>query len=131
MITDKDREDLIEDIRAYNDGWMLEEGKDRDRLIEFENVIRTESADQARKEAADRVVSAWREHGEDITLRTLRSAIIGESATDHIVDANKKDDHIPDIGKKLAIAVKALEEIRDGDLQHNKIACDALKEIQG
>ena len=23
MTTDKDREDIIEDLRAYNDGWML------------------------------------------------------------------------------------------------------------
>jgi len=84
MITDKDREDLIEDIRAYNDGWMLEEGKDRDRLIEFENVIRAESAEQARKEAAERAVEWFKTVfcvPESARTKGLRAAIIGDSVT--------------------------------------------------
>jgi len=135
MITDKDREDLIEDIRAYNDGWMLEEGKDRDRLIEFENVIRAESAEQARKEAADRAVEWFKTVfcvPESARTKGLRAAIIGDSVT------------VSTDSEKLAIAVKALEYVVSKGMPSNVFesqysrlqdACttagDALKEIQG
>ena len=59
-------------------------------------------------------------------------------------DNSKKSDHIPDIGEKLAIAVKALEKIKQirkagpafeshfSKLQDiGRITNDALKEIQG
>ena len=139
MITDKDREDLIEDIRAYNDGWMLEEGKDRDRLIEFENVIRAESADQARKEAADRAVDFLKKewywfNADACYANELRTAILGDTAP------------VSTDSEKLAIAVKALKNIIDGndlacergesmaswmDSDFRRQAKDALKEIQG
>ena len=135
MITDNDREDLIEDIRAYNDGWMLEEGKDRDRLIEFENVIRAESAEQARKEAADRAVEWFKTVfcvPESARTKGLRAAIIGDSVT------------VSTDSEKLAIAVKALEYVVSKGMPSNVFesqysrlqdACttagDALKEIQG
>lgn len=66
----------------------------------------------------------------------IRAAILGDS----VVKESLITDHIPDIGKKLAIAVKALEEINrqlsDG---MNRTCWDkafqitenALKEIQG
>ena len=54
------------------------------------------------------MASAWREHREDITLRILREAILGDS----VIKENSITDHIPNAGKKLDIAVKALEEIR-------------------
>ncbi len=143
MITDNDREDLIEDIRAYNDGWMLEEGKDRDRLIEFENVIRAESAEQTRKEAAERVAYAWREHGEDITLRIIHDAILSTVNESFTVAPVSTD------AEKLSIAVNALERIRDKNdkllkvskhhfcdykdcaMSNYQISINALKEIQG
>ena len=86
MITDKDREELIEDLRAYNDAWVLEEGKDRDRLIEFESAIRAESAEQARKEAAERAVkfvdNNYNAFGEwdNVAFDNLRAAILGDPA---------------------------------------------------
>lgn len=121
----KDYQDVIDDYRrltkeldiALNGDCTAKQASLCDIVAQVRSLgtiteIIMRSADQARKEAADMVEKAWREYGEDITLHTLRSAIIGDSATDHIVDANKKDDHIPNAGKKLDIVVKALEEIR-------------------
>ena len=53
MVTDKDREALIDDLRAYCDGWCLEGKEPLERLKTFEEAVRAESAEQARKEAAD------------------------------------------------------------------------------
>ena len=85
MITDKDREDLIYDLRAYIDGWCLEEGKERDRLIEFENAVRAEAAEEARREAAERAVTFIDNNMIGLTecdtgiLRHLRAAILKEA----------------------------------------------------
>ena len=101
MITDKDREDAkiicsaikipielsvggLKIVTTVSTGEILAK-LNADTIAQILYGIRAESAEQARKEADE----------------------------------------------KLAIAVKALEEIRDGDLQHNKIAGDAIKEIQG
>jgi len=134
MITDKDREDA-ENIAGLYAPYDCDE-----MAAGYVSTIRAESADQARKEAAERVASAWREHGEDITLRILQESILGDS----VIKENLITDHIPDIGKKLAIAVNALEEIKQirkagpafeshfSKLQDiGRITNDALKEIQG
>lgn len=83
MITDKDREELIEDLRAYNDAWVLEEGKDRDRLIEFESAIRAESAEQARKDAAEKLAIAVKAL-EDIQKPGNHKTAIAENALKEI-----------------------------------------------
>ena len=135
MITDKDREDKN---YAYDVALkILSLGNTEstpDNIADIINKHATESAEQARKEAAERVASAWREHGEDITLRILQESILGDSTAAPV----------PDIGKKLAIAVKALEEIESKRIPSNVFeslysrlqeACtkayEALKEIQG
>ncbi len=109
MITDKDMEDKND---AYDVALkILSLGNTEStpgNIADIINKHATDSAEQARKEAAERVASAWREHREDITLRILREAILGDS----VIKENSITDHIPDIGKKLAIAVKALEKIR-------------------
>ena len=128
MITDKDKEDKND---AYDVALkILSLGNTEstpDNIADIINKHATESSDQARKEAAERVASAWREHGEDIILRILRTAILDDSTAAPV----------PDIGKKLAIAVKALKDIGD---KHGlepgaaadccNIAANALKEIQ-
>ena len=128
MTYDKDREDKND---AYDVALkILSLGNTEstpDNIADIINKHATESAEQARKEAAERVASAWREHGEDITLRTLRTAILDDSTAAPV----------PDIGKKLAIAVNALKDIGD---KHGlepgaaadccNIAANALKEIQ-
>lgn len=124
MITDKDREDAknIAGLYAPYDCDEMAAG--------YVSTIRAESADQARKEAAE-MAAEWFKTvfcvPENAKTKGLRAAILGDS----VVKKSLITDHTPDIGKKLAIAVKALEEIRDVDTQHNKIASDALKEIQG
>ena len=147
MIIDKDREDAkeilctLKSIQAKKSCLTQDElnlaclQRKIDRahyLADKIARIRQESADQARKEAAERVACAWREHGEDITLRMLRESILGDSAT------------VSTDSEKLAIAVKALEEIKQirkagpafeshfSKLQDiGRITNDALKEIQG
>ena len=114
MIIDKDREDAkeilctLKSIQAKKSCLTQDElnlaclQRKIDRahyLADKIARIRQESADQARKEAAERVACAWREHGEDITLRMLRESILGDSAP------------VSTDSEKLAIAVKALEEI--------------------
>ena len=100
MITDKDREELIEDLRAYNDAWVLEEGKDRDRLIEFESAIRAESAEQAMKEAAEKLAIAVK------ALEVIRDNALNPAHTmtklglEQVTDANR------------AISDRALKEIQ-------------------
>lgn len=113
-----------------------------DAFLMIDNA-RAESADQARKEAAERVSSAWLTTEcwkDDLTLAVVRMAILGDS----VIKESLITDHIPDIGKKLAIAVKALEYVVSKSMPSNVFesqysrlqdACttarDALKEIQG
>ena len=148
MITDKDREDAkiicssikipielsiggLKIVTTVSTGEILAK-LNSETIAQILYGIRAESAEQARKEAAERVASAWREHGEDITLRMLRESILGDSA------------RVSTEGEKLAIAVKALEEIKQirkagpafeshfSKLQDiGRITNDALKEIQG
>ena len=126
MITDKDREDA-ENIAGLYAPYDCDE-----MAAGYVSTIRAESAEQARKEAAERVASTWREYGEDITLRILMESILGDSAT------------VSTDSERLAIAVKALEEIKQvrksgpafeshfSKLQDiGRITNDALKEIQG
>jgi CRISPR/Cas system CSM-associated protein Csm2 small subunit len=148
MITDKDREEaktLCERMKVVQSVYVgcvrrpdeikqiFNTPEDIERFASFISRIRRESADQARKEAAERVACAWREHGEGITLRTIRDAILDDSATDHIHDS-----------EKLAVAVKALEYVVSKSLPSSAFeshysrlqdacakASDALKEIQG
>lgn len=157
MITDKDREEarvFCEKIKVVQSVWV--NGKQRPDEVKqifntsenIENVagfiarIRTESAEQARKEAADRAVEWIMKRivpgvFADILVQDIRFSILTDA------DTNKKDDHIPDIGEKLAIAVKALEYVVSKGMPSNVFesqysrlqdACttagDALKEIQ-
>ena len=101
---------------------------------EFKDIafnIWKESADQARKDAAERVAYAWREHGEDITLRIIRDAILSTVNESFTVAP------VPTDAEKLDIAVKALESasiglaVRDGDYETLSLVRHALKEIQG
>jgi len=94
-----------------------------------------ESADQARKEAADRAVEWFKTVfcvPESARTKGLRAAIIGDSVT------------VSTDSEKLAIAVKALEYVVSKGMPSNVFesqysrlqdACttagDALKEIQG
>ena len=130
MTTDKDTKDA-QFIRMNG----LESGARR-----ISN-IRAESADQARKEAVERVAYAWREHGEDITLRIIRDAILSTVNESFTVAPVSTD------AEKLAVAVKALEVIRDNTLNpaytmtklgleettdaNHALSTKALKEIQG
>lgn len=57
MVTDNDREALIDDLRAYCDGWCLEGKEPLERLKTFEEAVRAEAAEQARKEAAKKAVA--------------------------------------------------------------------------
>lgn len=133
MTYDKDREDKND---AYDVALkILSLGNTEstpDNIADIINKHATESANQERKEAAERVASAWREHGEDITLRILQESILGDSVA------------VSTDSEKLAIAVKALEEIESKHIPSNVFesqysrlqeACtkarDALKEIQG
>lgn len=141
----KDYQDVIDDYRrltkdldiALNGDCAAKQASLCDIVAQVRSLgtiteIIMRSAEQARKEAADMVEKAWREHGEDITLRMLRESILGDYATDQTE------------GEKLAIAVKALEEIKQirkagpafeshfSKLQDiGRIINDALKEIQG
>lgn len=115
MTTDKDELDariIIDMVDGDSDKWR--------EIRDYIQRIRAESADQARKEAAERVASAWRVYEEDITLRILREAILGDSVA------------VSTDSEKLSIAVKALEDIDNaGNGSHcSIIARDALKEIQ-
>ena len=148
MITEKDREEAkiicsaikipiemsiggLKIVTTVSTGGILAK-LNSETIAQIVYGIRAESAEQARKEAAERVASAWREHGEDITLRILQESILGDS----VIKENLITDHIPDIGKKLAIAVKALEEASiilsktDGDYDALCAIRQALKEIQ-
>lgn len=120
-------------------------------LVKYDNHVKlvAESAEQARKEAAERVrelagKDCFRNpgygEGYERGLYDAYLAILDDS----VVKENLITDHIPDIGKKLAIAVKALEKIKKigkagsafethfSKLQHIGAATnDALREIQG
>ena len=139
MTYDKDREDKND---AYDVALkILSLGNTEitpDNIADIINKYATESAEQARKEAADRAVE-WVMKKlvpgvlADIIVQDLRYSILTDN------DNSKKSDHITDIGKKLAIAVKALENISSRDYAENtlspqwsaSIASYALKEIQG
>ena len=142
MITDKDREEAINVIAAYLGGGKEQVAKEL-------SFFRAELAEQARKEAAENGILFMQERlvpgvFTDIMLDELRAAILDDSASDHIVGTNKKVDQIPDTGKKLAIAVKALEEIATLNTgtwdkpvpfsvlwnDSSRIITDALKDIQ-
>jgi len=143
MITDKDREDKND---AYDVALkILSLGNTEStpgNIADIINKHATESAEQARKEAADRAVE-WIMKKivpgvfADILVQDLMFSILTDAET------NKKDDHIPD-SEKLAIAVKALEYVVSKSMPSNVFesqysrlqeACtkarDALKEIQG
>ena len=137
MITDKDREDKND---AYDVALkILSLGNTEStpgNIADIINKHATESAEQARKEAAERAVEWIMKRivpgvFADILVQDLRFSILTDTET------NKKADHIPDISEKLAIAVKALKDIGD---KHGlepgaaadccNIAANALKEIQ-
>lgn len=148
MITDKDREEAkiicsaikipielsvggLKIVTTVSTGEILAK-MNSDTIAQILYSIRAESAEQARKEAAERAVAFvdnnYNAFGEwdNVAFDNLRAAILGDSAT------------VSTDAEKLAIAVKALEEIlyRHGfepgvaaDCCH--IANTALKEIQG
>lgn len=138
-MTEKDKLDapympsvLLADIRKRKNGhWGWSNKKAIDKIYERDRFIRAESADQARKEAAERVAYAWREHGEDITLRIIHAAILSTVNESFTVAPVSND------AEKLAIAVKALESasislaLYDGDYGTLSLVRQALKEIQG
>ena len=155
MITDKDRAELKEltkQIRKSNQPMQwFDYGWDEcaEIIMRYVEKKNAEYAEQARKEAAEVAVAfirtlnsesrdLWGEYEDN----GLRAAILGDS----VIKENLTTDHIPDIGKKLAIAVKALGNIIDGndlacergesmaswmDSDFRRQAKDALKEIQG
>jgi hypothetical protein len=135
MITEKDREEAVAIVNlAVKVAQPFGAEPELESLCEELARIRAESAEQARKEAADRVRKEFgAQEGGSNTIDRVCVAILGDS----VIKESLITDHIPDIGKKLAIAVKALEEIlyRHGleagvaaDCCH--IANTALKEIQ-
>lgn len=92
--------------------------KDAIKSINLEN-IKTESAEQARKESAN-IAVAWVDNNlnstGDVTreeFTSLRADILGDS----VIKENLTTEHVPDAGKlieeKLAIAARALKEIRN------------------
>ena len=166
MITDKDWEDKND---AYDVALkILSLGNTEStpgNIADIINKHATESAEQARKEA-----EAWKkiviegieelefeinectrcgktapmtEYDIYLNLTRGRAAILGDS----VIKENLTTDHIPDISEKLAIAVNALEVIRDNALNpahtmtkfgleqvtdaNRAISDRALKEIQG
>lgn len=121
MITDKDREDAVSMTRI----WIRDsEGNQLEELAGIISRIRRESADQARKEAAENGIIFMQERlvpgvFTDIMLDEMRAAILGETVKEGKTDA-----------EKLAIAVKALENISGRGMTGGGIAKRALKEIQ-
>jgi len=94
MITDKDREDA-ENIAGLYAPYDCDE-----MAAGYVSTIRAESADQARKEAAERAAEWFKTVfcvPENAKTKGLRAAILGDSAT------------VSTDSEKLAIAVKALE----------------------
>lgn len=171
MITEKDKEDAkiicsaikipielsiggLKIVTTVSTGEILAK-LNSETIAQILYGIRAESADQTRKESADRVCKRC-PFGtcEDKDFCRVRASILDRSVVIEplTADANKKDDHVPDTGKKLAIAVKALEEIvilgthktlpgrtlngerRESETITNQYAVRAgiaLKEIQG
>ena len=130
MIADNDREDKND---AYDVALkILSLGNTEStpgNIADIINKHATESAEQARKESAERAACAWREHGEDITLRILRESILSTVNESFTVAPVSTD------AEKLDIAVKALKIIQatchDG-LSITYCECNnALKKIQG
>jgi len=140
MKTEKDMERAETILRTMAD---LDLVSRIEMLVSVFARISAEAADQARKEAAERAVGWIMKRivpgvFADILVQDIRFSILTDTET------NKKTDHLPDTGKKLAIAVKALEEIKQirkagpafeshfSKLQDiGRITNDALKEIQG
>ena len=103
MITDKDIAEAEIIVNAVKAGRSVKD-------IAFRvSKIRAESAEQARKEAVERATCAWREHGEDITLRILRDAILSTVNESFTVAPVSTD------AEKLALA--ELEKPTDEDAQ--------------
>ena len=135
MVTDKDREALIDDLRAYCDGWCLEGKEPLERLKTFEEAVRAESAEQARKEAADRVCRICRIISKPQCLRDTdcmtRMAIL--SPLQNVGNGEQ----VPSERNKLEIAVKTLEYFATysgceaSGLDMRDMAEETLKEIQG
>ena len=141
MITDKDREDAkiicsaikipielsvggLKIVTTVSTGEILAK-LNSETIEQILYGIRSESAEQARKDAAERAVAflkkEWYWFNDDTCYADeVREAILGDSVT------------VSSDSEKLAIAVKALEEIREmrwGDSW--KVAHEALKEIHG
>jgi ribosomal protein S2 len=124
MITDKDIAEAEIIVNAIKAGRSVKD-------IAFRvSEVRTESAEQARKEAAENGIIFMQERlvpgvFTDIMLDEMRAAILGENVKEGKTDA-----------EKLAIAVKALESASisiaktDGDYDALCVVRDALKEIQ-
>ena len=124
MITDRDKEDA-ENIAGLYAPYDCDE-----MAAGYVSTIRAESAEQARKEAAERAVDflkkEWYWFNDDACYANeLRTAILGDSAP------------VSTDSEKLAIAVKALESASmslafyDGDYGTLSLVRQALKEIQG
>ena len=129
MITDKDMEDAES---VYHTSMQVYAGSIEDSaLCEMVSRIRSESTDQARKDAADRAVKFVDQFDEDAqdgdfwTSADLRNVILNSTVNEGKTDS-----------EKLAIAVKALEEASiilsktDGDYDALCTIRQALKEIQ-
>ena len=119
MTYDKDSEKFELWLRTY----CFQAPPERD--YQLMKDVWLESAEQARKEAAERAVkfvdNNYNAFGEwdNVAFDNLRAAILGDPAP------------VSTDSEKLAIAVKALEDIREmrcGDSW--KVAHEALKEIQ-
>lgn len=144
MITDKDREWTLCFIETLKANGVNMSDFTLEIIDELMKEHRAESAEQARKEAAEMLCRSCPGcdyyNGGDISDNcALRNAILGDS----VVKENLITDHIPD-AEKLAIAVKALEyvvskslpsDVFGGHYSRLQDACakasDALKEIQG
>ena len=74
-------ERINEDRKAFDVWWNKTVGNGQWTMLErmAAHDAWMNSAELARKEVAERVECAWREHGEDITLRILRAAILAET----------------------------------------------------
>lgn len=132
MITDKYREELREltrqirstkmDVVFFDYGW----NECAEIIMRYVDKRRAESAEQARKEAADRFCASC--HGKE-------DGMCGE-CPDRAVILNSPVKEGKTDAEKLAIAVKALEHASisiaktDGDYDALCVVRDALKEIQ-
>lgn len=152
MITDKDMEATNKYVNEIGAMFNDDMHGFRSEMYILVSRIRTESAEQARKEAAERAVRFFDDFRICVppnkynmpqeTLEQLRAAIIGDSVikenltTDHKYDCATSVTQEKTDAEKLAIAVKALEKINErhsfADIVDDSyiISRDALKEIQ-